>query len=446
MEVEKIDRRERAVFFQGKPGEAFRDGKLYRFSRTQVEVLRGGEQPQAWKKTAVTRQWRGCRPIISLRPFQSNEKLQKVLAHCPEKPGSDNRKHNRRQRARAEWLLTIPEEIRRSTAIFPFRHWQMLAFLSRCGGPAADLTAGNPALAFMLANHLLFHQPAVSRPWRAARALLAKKRPQILAWLGFPGTRQVEKIIAKIKADAIIDDAWLLGLRPLLAEPKVRKRLSHLPFINRDVLYLTSKPAIFGLVGDGFLHELLESNNDLYHLTQLEDTINMARLLETGDGRLLIPSLAALENQHTRLLESMLTRHSEETVANLLPTDNFPAPPLPGLAGVIEPITNTAALKRLGLQQRNCVASWQQAIVENKTRYVYRIIKPEKATIGLRKSATGWFLQEVRGPNNRPVNEETMAVVENWLAAHAELIHTNHGRLGNNELLLGNNELEDIFF
>lgn len=39
-------------FYPGKPGEAFRDGKLYRFSRAEIEVLRAWPKPLAWRKSA----------------------------------------------------------------------------------------------------------------------------------------------------------------------------------------------------------------------------------------------------------------------------------------------------------------------------------------------------------------------------------------------------------
>ena len=38
-------------FYPGKPGEAFRDGKLYRFSPIGVEVLRAWPEPLAWRKS-----------------------------------------------------------------------------------------------------------------------------------------------------------------------------------------------------------------------------------------------------------------------------------------------------------------------------------------------------------------------------------------------------------
>lgn len=98
-----------------------------------------------------------------MRPFVTDEKLQIVVknhgsnsAWRQKNISKSHAANKRRAFVRAQWLLTIPEELRRQVAIVRFRHWQMLSFLARCGASAAELLESNPAMAFMLANNWLF--------------------------------------------------------------------------------------------------------------------------------------------------------------------------------------------------------------------------------------------------------------------------------------------------
>ena len=45
------------LFYSGRPGNAFKDGKLYLYNNSSVEVLRGGTNPLAWKKTWGEGNW-----------------------------------------------------------------------------------------------------------------------------------------------------------------------------------------------------------------------------------------------------------------------------------------------------------------------------------------------------------------------------------------------------
>lgn len=415
-------------FYPGKPGEAFRDGKLYRFSRTEVEVLRAWPEPLAWRKSVGKKGWVCYRPIVKMRPFVIDEKLQKVVknhgSNSAWTPKNISKLHAAKKRSalvRAQWFLEIPEDVRRQVATVRFRHWQMLSFLARCGAPAAELLESNAALAFMLANNWLFHQPMVQHPLRAARSLLRKKRPLVLSWLGFPATRQVEKILSGLEPD-IIDPDNLLTLRECMQDQRTLQTLSHLPYINHDVLWLVCNPQVFLRVSNKLIYELLEAEEgftDIFR-SKICDTLKMAGVVGKLNEGFLLHSLAAVERWHDCLVDKMID--DLEKGKKVLEAMKFPGPPIPGIPGSIEPLENTWELKAQGRRHNNCLASWNKNIGEQGTHYVYRILQPEPATAGLRKTATGWCLQEVRGPGNRPVSDKTMFFVENWLASYPDLI------------------------
>ena len=66
----------------------------------------------------------------------------------------------------------------------------------------------------------------------------------------------------------------------------------------------------------------------------------------------------------------------------------FPKAPIKGVRGSIEPLMSAADLEREGKRQEHCVAVYISRVVAG-TWYVYKVLHPERATLGLRRSADG---------------------------------------------------------
>lgn len=160
----------------------------------------------------------------------------------------------RRHLVLTQFFDAIPDPEREFVLRFYKRRWHLLALFARCPG-AFELAQSNPALAYALANNWVFHQPAVSQPMRAARALVKKKQRSILAWLGFPETEQARKILAKLPPEEISLEG-LLNLRRILACPTSLKLLSHASKISNSMLIFMSNAEIRPWLTPIFIEEI----------------------------------------------------------------------------------------------------------------------------------------------------------------------------------------------
>jgi hypothetical protein len=178
-------------------------GKLFSFDVSSISVMAVWPKPLAWRKTR-RRGWYHYRPKITIPAGP----LDAVVRIQPAHPGPDGEQDRPPvveplfpfELAWRRWYDRIPVEVRNAIAPFRSRHWQLLSLVARCGNAALDLLIANPALAYALASNWIFHKPAVQRPLRSARALLAKGKRQrdILEWLSFPATEAFRKLLMKV--------------------------------------------------------------------------------------------------------------------------------------------------------------------------------------------------------------------------------------------------------
>ena len=267
-------------------------GKLRKFDHYSITVMILWPKPMAWKKTRSNPCWTHYRPRIFV-PHGDLDPMIEQTIHPADRYGQlllpccitpKMARFYRINRAKLYWFATIPENIRNVVSKFPEkRQWHLLSFLARCGSAALDLTLSNPALAYMLASNWVFHQPAVKRPLRSARSLLAphKKQRDILAWLHFPGTEAARRILAKIVHQAL-DISRLLYLRQAMDDADICKALSHLPRLNAGVLRITTDRELFPFATHLLLRELSQlKREDEWPATSmlLNDCVSMHRSL-----------------------------------------------------------------------------------------------------------------------------------------------------------------------
>jgi hypothetical protein len=62
----------------------------------------------------------------------------------------------------------------------------------------------------------------------------------------------------------------------------------------------------------------------------------------------------------------------------------------------------------------HCVADHSVAVALG-VRYFYRMLRPERATIGLRRCCNQWFVSECRGAENRAIGDAASAQIRDWM-------------------------------
>jgi hypothetical protein len=435
------DRREshlaNETFTAGRTGIAFKNGKLYQFSQTQICVLQAWPQPAAWRKTALRPAWYAFRPDIDLlrgRVRQSsqvrdrNAPAHPQRAHAPpselqlslalnaarESPSIPSTKED----IIGRFFATIPMEVREPISRFPARHWNLLSFAARCPG-ALDLLDINPALAYGLASNWIFHNPPPTSPMRAARIWVRRSQHTIAAWLGFPEGKAVGRILGKIPPPTVTVSR-LLHLRRTIREqdPKTLKLLAHLPAINAGVIRIVTDDRLSLIASPQLLREISADLANVsvpataYLLRDITDCVGLINNEGIGSPirRLRFRSLRQVREAHDEFVARI------NTSGAFVPSNRrLPRPPIAGTSTIV-PLTTPALLADEGHEQENCVASYVESVAKGRC-YVYRILAPERATLAIvPNSATRrWTLRELKAKHNRPIGVTTYETVSRWL-------------------------------
>jgi len=384
-------------------GSVFKNGKLYIFQARRVLVARAWPDLRAWVKTP-TRPWRPtCRSVDRVVMGSLFPPGGPARSQAPVDPLEDpvsawwRRIQEREDAVLGQFFDAIPAEVRLTVLPFPEKRWHLLNLIARCEG-GLDLCRANPALAFALSCNRAFHSPGVQRPYRAARSLLPKPQRAIQAWLGFPATEQVRRILHKIEPSALTVPR-LLALRKHLEDPALLKLLAHLPRIHAGVLHVATIPRYGALLTPAFLGDLVAWGPDQpwgeILARPLWDAEACCRVLHVPFDLPACRSLTALHAYHQRLAGSM----ERASISEYPPM--LPVPPFPGTAG-LEPITTSAELQRESIEMGHCVVSHIDS-VQAGLEAVYRVLAPLRATLSVVRTGGGWRPGQVSGPYNAAV-------------------------------------------
>ncbi|MDX2469247.1 MAG: hypothetical protein QNL04_01585, partial [SAR324 cluster bacterium] len=94
----------------------------------------------------------------------------------------------------------------------------------------------------------------------------------------------------------------------------------------------------------------------------------------------------------------------------------FPNPPLPRFQG-IEPIISPRGLVLEGINMKHCIGSYIEDVFFGSA-YIYRLLSPERVTIEILPSETGWKLGQVFSKANGTPKDGTMEIVSEWVLNH----------------------------
>jgi hypothetical protein len=409
-------------FVAPKGGESFHPdtGKYYSFAPSEIVVIRAWPLPAAWHKTEEQPVWRQFRPPhFRIRPptkwLPTREvSFLKEYRTDPSRMEEGKTKRQRKElRSRAAnaarrlpfrlFLDIIPSEIIRPVARFNERHFHLISWLARCGPYALDFLLSNPALAFCVASHWVFHQPRVQQAMRAARALLRHRRRDILRYLGVtPADEATVRLFAKILPESV-SIVRLLYLRTALREDaSLPGRLAHVRSINAGVLRI-AEPRLISLAAPALLDEIASSPEERRRPRAaylLRDASEMAAQMALPLDQRRFHSIRSLKRKHDELVHryNLWVAESISKEGARLPN------PFQGFESdtvSIVPLDTPTLVAEEGRQMEHCCASYIPRMYREQNCALYRVaVKGERATLSLVRYSGKWRMGELRGIRN----------------------------------------------
>ncbi|MDD3299456.1 MAG: PcfJ domain-containing protein [Bacteroidales bacterium] len=390
-------------------------GKIYRFNKTSVRLIRlGSPFPAAFIKHKQTNSWQNYIPG-SCFPFIFKKPSEKCLT-------SEIDASQKYALYRRNLLTSIVNHIgiHRHLLLERFnnRHWFLYCLSFHGGEYAMEFMDSNPALAYLLSAHGVFHPLKSHKYWRSARSLLKQKRKDILGYFGFPSSEAMVSIFAKIAPDSCNQDS-LLYLRKCLQERHdLLTKLSHYPSHNHVSLW------IFCSRADELLHynvmlKLCMTNTSEDQMSGIYKIQDIQRMRHTISQQglhvnpILIRSLREIDDIHDELVQAM----NAMVKANDIRFRESPLRDVKSDLLWIESIKCSSELHWEGVQMHHCIFSYTDLIAHG-SYFVARMLVPQRLTILYAYSDQGQrnlYLVDARGLYNEPTSKRAKALIELWL-------------------------------
>lgn len=327
----------------------------------------------------------------------------------------------KRKRAFDQFRFSLPKPVARLLEPFRTHQWPLLVMLQR-DPSTIELAEGNPALAFALAQKLKGDGELIA----SLRCGTMRQR-DLLEILGLPSSAAAVNVFRKIDPHSLNGDNWPSVLRVIeseLAAPK--SRLHHLSSINSGVVEILLDPRASQAATPQLLEEVAKDRAENHRgrvVHMITSTLRMQDELRTGDRTERFQSLTRLQTVHDEVAELYRRRMRQLIEASGAGPGCFTPPPIPGIAGQIEPITSPSDLVDEGEYQGNCVASYAGRVRDGST-YIYRVLHPERATLSIvrRSHFSDWEIDELECRFNTDVSEETEEFVQAWLDRYSGIV------------------------
>jgi PcfJ-like protein len=401
------------------PGFRFKEGKLYAFTEESVIVLESWPVLRALRKT-FGEPWREFAPQFRVvQPYRPRKKappspqLELNLGVIPVVRPSESLAAQRR-RAFDQFRFSLPKPVAARAEKFQSRQWALLR-LFHAREQTLELAALNPALCFALGNHPSFFDGKTPAPAEDAAKVSERRQREIAGWLGFPATDGAVRILAKLAPESASVEL-LRPLRLALQNPEVAKALAHLPHLNAGVIAIAMDPLLLAASTPQLLTEITGSAPEKYRASTaelLDDTLRMLRSVHPNRGTPRLQSIARLREMHDEISVEYLRQKNPR-----LREFRLPRPPLRGTPDIV-PICTVEDLIHEGTVQNNCVATYAER-VQHRGIFIYRVLKPERATLSIVLTADGdWQIGELKRRSNTAVSPVTRQVVESWLDEYA---------------------------
>jgi hypothetical protein len=238
--------------------------------------------------------------------------------------------------------------------------------------------------------------------------LARQKRREILKACGFNGNKSEQKLLCRYQTRRMT----LEQIQKLahLSQMDGIQSLNHLGNFDRNLLN-------FALQYPEFLQSRLIHS---YRITSwsweqfrhdLDGIVRMSGAMGVPDPITSIFNCVtrnAVNNLHDRLVDQFT-----ESEADRITDTAFPEPPYQGNETIL-PVTSNRELFKEGKKQRHCVFSYRDSINKG-TYYVYQIMEPERATLGIKRKNGIWEIDQVKLHRNQRPTDETLEAINNWL-------------------------------
>ncbi len=332
-------------------------------------------------------------------------------------PKLDNIKRERL----SSFVSDIPEQARKIAARYQYHQLAVLRLLAY---PNADeLAEGSPVLFWLLAGTTCRHTPL---PDQEIRSLLALRRKDILARLGYIGTQSSVRMLNKINLSIFSETAYS-SIVKMVTIPSLAKAMRHYKIITDCIILAVSIcPSIIGM--KFFKNEYTKDNNmDREKTRQIcvvyRDTLRLARLVRRkgfSKGVRRFKTKEEITRYHERLIRKVNMAMSpakikqyEERYGRYLPEPVF--------AGnkEIVPIRTIRDLVIEGIAMNHCVATYVEKILKGQCT-IYKVLSPERATLEVETIESVPRIAQIRLANNAPPGRETFMAVEKWLHERLE--------------------------
>ena len=348
---------------------------------------------------------------------------------------------------------TIPKSLSQIVEPFFSHQWLLLRLIDE-SGPGRELCDANPVLAYALANS--YELRKTSPPVAVMQALSHShdKQKDLCAWLGFPGTPAMARLLKRIRPEAVTP-SLLRRLRNALEldHSTVMKLMGHRKQINAGVLDFVVAPELMNISTPTLLDEIggretedrySVTADQLLHAFQILKQMRSTRTVRPFQSiRQVEGFVEAVDNEymeHQQRLEEARQarieaaeraereRRAARARARRAPKGErldpnkcaWPPPPIPGTQTIV-PITSYSMLCEESADQHNCVRSyWRSIAGKNGRTYAYRLLHPERATFTIvKRSGNTWYLSQIKARNNRKVSPRTRRIVEKWLYSYS---------------------------
>jgi len=280
-----------------------------------------------------------------------------------------------------------------------------------------ELLVDSPLIIWMITR------TAIQQNWTPEQViqLSTDKRKNILQQLGFEATNATFKNLSKLNIK-YFDERLYLELNNIDWKT-INPALNHLDTIDfKLVRFLNQNPdyvkwslitSYDGWNWSTFEHYFMDTERLLLRIHQIrQHHINLREPNNVDPSEQIkqCRSLNELIELHDRLSEEL--NDFEDAQAQKI---IFPEPPFKGTDD-IQPIRNLSELKLEGKSQKHCILSYQDRILDLEY-YAYRVTKPERATLGIRKTQDGrWMIDQLRLACNQRPSKETQEYVGRWLS------------------------------
>jgi len=304
------------------------------------------------------------------------------------------------------WLATFPEGLQKRLVEYEFKYrgtvYALLWCISR-STYARELFESNPLLVWLLLK------TAQAEQWDTHYVLnlFSYKRTKIFLACRLSESKAALKLITKVKFSHFSQREF--EVIKAYDWRDASKSLSHLPFLdNRLLKFLQHYPYMKA-------SKLIQNFRSEWNWREFnmifKDTLNMADNLGIRDIIFRI-SLCKDINQLTNLHDKLAVEINEQNCKEV-PLLEYKKPPVEGTQ-LIVPIMNNHDLYEEGKTQHHCIASYHARIFHGEY-YVYKILEPERATLGIKLiRGGGYSIDQIYLKYNGIVSTATRESVIAW--------------------------------